>query len=85
MTEEKKAYYRSRQAFEPEAGGAYENEGGGTFRCLKSYRWLYDRSTAVMQNVKSGWTFTAHGIGIYKDGRIDWDYSTDGHFGEVTA
>ena len=38
-----------------------------------------------MKNIKSGWTFMAHGIGIYIDSRIDWDYSTGGRFEEVTA
>lgn len=33
-----------------------------------------------MVNVLSGWSFLAHGVGIYPDGRIDWDYSTDGRF-----
>ena len=33
-----------------------------------------------MVNVRSGWSFLAHGVGIYPDGRIDWDYSTDGRF-----
>lgn len=35
---------------------------------------------AVMQNTKSGWQLFAHGIGIYPDGTIDWDYSTGGRF-----
>ena len=26
------------------------------------------------------WHFRAHGVGIYPDGRIDWDYSTAGQF-----
>ena len=29
---------------------------------------------------ESGWTFKAHGLGMYSDGRIDWDYSTGGRF-----
>ena len=70
-------YRDSRKAFRPEVGGVYENQGGGIFRCLKSGR---DRSK--MQNVRSGWTFQAHGVGVYADGRIDWDYSTGGVFVE---
>ena len=78
-----KDYYNSRKAFMPEAGGIYENEGGGIFRCLGAAHWIYD--AVIMQNVISGWTFKAHGVGIYKDGRIDWDYSTDGYFAEAQA
>lgn len=75
-----KDYYNSRKSFIPEAGGVYENEGGGIFRCLRIDAY---RQTAVMRNERSGWTFDAHGVGIYKDGRIDWDYSTGGFFAEV--
>ena len=78
MTEEKKAYYKTRKPFTPEIGGVYENEGGGVFRCLGAAHWIYD--AVIMQNIRSGWTFKAHGVGIYKDGRIDWNYSTDGYF-----
>ena len=77
-----KDYYNSRKAFTPETGGVYENESGGIFRCLRIDTY---RQTAVMRNERSGWTFKAHGVGIYKDGRIDWDYSTDGYFSEAQA
>ena len=77
-----KEYRDSRKAFWPEAGGVYENEGGGIFRCLKLSSW---NGTAQMQNVRSGWTFDAHGVGIYKDGLIEWDYSTGGFFAEMGA
>lgn len=66
----------NRKSFTPAEGEIYENEGGGAFRCL--YR--NSKYEAVMRNIGSGWTFTAHGIGIYDDGKIDWDYSTGGHF-----
>lgn len=78
-----KEYRATRRGFRPEVGGVYENEGGGTFRCTALFHWLYN--AAVMQNVKSGWTFRANGIGIYEDGRIDWDYSTGGHFEEAAS
>ncbi|MBR2532509.1 MAG: hypothetical protein IKE56_07595 [Lachnospiraceae bacterium] len=78
-----KDYYNSRRRFDPVKGEVYENEGGGTFRCLGAAHWIY--GAVIMQNVRSGWTFKAHGVGIYKDGRIDWDYSTDGYFAEVQA
>lgn len=77
-----KDYYNSRKSFVPETGRLYENEGGGIFRCLQVD---YYRQTASMRNERSGWTFDAHGVGIYKDGRIDWDYSTGGFFAEMEA
>lgn len=80
MTSEKRAYYETRHAFRPKVGHVYENEGGGSFRCIDLFNFFYN--DAVMRNVKSGWTFVAHGVGIYEDGRIDWDYSTGGYFAE---
>ena len=73
-------YRDSRRTFQPEVGGLYENEAGGIFRCSSVSRWT--PGTATMRNERSGWTFEAHGIGVYKDGRIDWDYSTGGYFAE---
>ena len=75
-----KEYRDSRKTYQPEVGGLYENEAGGIFRCSNVSRWT--PGVATMRNERSGWTFEAHGIGIYKDGRIDWDYSTDGYFAE---
>ncbi len=66
-----------RKRFNPEPRRVYSNAGGGTYTCLAN---LDDQGTAVMQNSVSGWTLTAHGIGVYEDGSIDWDYSTGGHF-----
>lgn len=80
MTEEKRAYYATRQTVTLNPRIVYENEGGGFYRCLSSDPTV---DIAIMQNIKSGWMFVAHGIGIYIDGRIDWDYSTGGRFEEV--
>lgn len=66
-----------REKFTPEKGKIYQNEGGGTFRCLEA-----SESQIIMQNVASKWTLFAHGCGIYENGSIDWDYSTGGHFAE---
>ena len=82
MKEEMRRYYATRQRFTPERGRVYENQGGGTYRCLHAGGFL-PACMAVMQNVASGWTFTAHDCGIYEDGRMDWDFSTDGRFEEV--
>ena len=64
-----------REKFMPETGKVYQNEGGGTYRCIEA-----SDAQVIMQNTKSGWTLNAHGCGIYEDGTIDWDYSTGGHF-----
>lgn len=72
-----------RTKFTPRQGDTYRNRGGGSFRCLRSCAMHIH--SAVMQNAASGWTFTAHGCGIYEDGTIDWDYSTGGRFEEVIA
>lgn len=71
-----------RTHFTPETGKTYRNAGGGTFRCLSV---LLTPGRAIMQNVASGWTFTAVGCGRYENDTIDWDYSVGGYFREVTA
>ena len=72
---------RTRTPFSPEPGAVYENAGGGRYLCEKLLHGSH--FNAWMVNVKSGWSFLAHGVGRYPDGRIDWDYSTGGRFGEV--
>lgn len=69
----------NRQKFIPKYGQVYQNAGGGTYKCVGAYD---DNYSAKFQNVASGWTLHAHGVGIYEDGSIDWDYSTGGHFSE---
>lgn len=69
---------KKRTKFTPEQGQTYTNAGGGTFRCLSSGQ----DGEAVMQNVASLWTLTAHGCGLYEDGTMDWDYSTGGYFAQ---
>lgn len=65
-----------RERITPEEGKVYTNKGGGEFLCLTSYHG----GDACMRNVKSGWTFMAHGVQQYENGTIEWDYSTGGHF-----
>lgn len=69
-----------RTPFSPEPGQIYSlaSESGGEFYCERLQHG--SAFNAWMVNVRSGWRFLAHGIGIYPDGRIDWDYSTDGRF-----
>ena len=73
---ERLRYFKTRKPLWMEPGKMYVLQNGmSAFRCLRAF----DRD-AVLQNLTSGWTFLAHGCGVYEDGRIDWDYSTDGHF-----
>lgn len=67
-----------------EVGKTYKNRGGGTFVCLEVGGFLRP-GDAIVQNVASGWTCTAHGVTQYEDGAIEWDYSTGGRFMEVPA
>lgn len=70
----------NRAPFSPIPGQIYElaSPSGGRFYCenLQSS----SQYNAWMVNTLSGWQFLAHGVGIYPDGRIDWDYSTHGQF-----
>lgn len=68
----KKEYYATRKAINCELGHVYENEGGGAYICL-SRSMVHGSYT--FENVKSGWRLTAYGVGVYVDGKIDWDYS----------
>lgn len=71
---------KTRAPFSPEPGKIYElaSPSGGRFYCeSRPSCSLFD---AWLINVRSGWYFLAHGVGIYPDGRIDWDYSTAGQF-----
>lgn len=40
----------------------------------------YDSHAARVRSTITGWTMTIHGINMYEDGSIDWDFSTNGIF-----
>lgn len=66
-----------------ESGRVYRNRGGGEYMCVTP-TWLdYPAGEARMRNVKPGWTFRAHGIQMYPDGTIEWDYSSGGYSDET--
>lgn len=82
------------KSIQPAVGEVYTNRGGGRFKCVAQVEpdtGLYyhgggsSNTSAVMQNIKSGWTFTAKGIIQYVDGTIEWDHSVGGRFEEVSA
>ena len=68
-----------RKSFVPVPGHTYCNEGGGSYKCISVSPLTGD---ARLRNVISGWTFDAHGVGIYPNGSIDWDWSKNGCFEE---
>ncbi len=67
----------NRKSFTPQPGTGYKNQGGGIFDCIATTE---QSDVFIMRNRASGWTFNAHGVGIYEDNSIDWNYSTNGHF-----
>ena len=64
-------------------GSIIENANIATpFRVLKHVPTPYSPDTYVLQNLFTGWTFIAHGIILYHDGKVEWDFSTEGRFEE---
>lgn len=75
----------NRKRITPQPGKVYTLKSNNSiitsiFRCLEA-----QSGVAVMQNLASGWTFKAHGVGQYDDGEIDWDFSTRGHFEDTPS
>ncbi|MDE6021565.1 MAG: hypothetical protein K2H01_11295 [Ruminococcus sp.] len=68
---------RNRLHFTPVVGQIYKNKNGQHYECLGVDDTL---DFACMVNIVSHWRFTAHGIGIYEDNTIDWDFSSSGFF-----
>ena len=67
-----------REKFTPCVGEEYVNEGNGiVYRCIECFE---DQTEAILRSNESGWKFKAHGLAMYTDGMIDWDFSTGGHF-----
>jgi len=50
------------------------------YLCMGHRFDTYSDSTYVLMNVDSRWRFIAHGVNMYSDGSIDWDFSTHGYF-----
>lgn len=64
-------------ALQPAPGDFYDNRNGQTYQCIAPGEEPF---SAVMENVKSGWRFTAHRIVVWPDGYIEWGFSTSGRF-----
>lgn len=73
--------HKNRLAFTPVPNCPYvmANSLQSVVACVASFA----DNSAIMVNMKSGWQCMAHGIGMYDDGTIDWDYSTGGRFVEI--
>jgi hypothetical protein len=63
----------TRRKFMPKERHFYQNKDGRIYQCIHAQP---EKGTAIMKDINSGWTLQAHGCGIYRDGTIDWDYST---------
>lgn len=67
-----------RKYITPIYGNLYENKNGAVYRCVSV---CYDGDhSAMMRRIKDGWTILCHGIQQYPDGKIEWNYSTGGHW-----
>lgn len=75
----------SRKYIKLTPGEVYRNRNGKDYRCMTLTCLPYKEGEERMQNVKTGWTFRAHGVQTYEDGTIEWDYSTGGYFDEHAA
>lgn len=60
----------------------YRNRNGKDYICITPSYLPCKEGEEKMRNMETGWTFRAHGIILYDDGTIEWDYSTGGHFEE---
>lgn len=58
-------------------GQVYTNISGVKYICTDVYG-----KDARFTQIDSHWTFVAHSVRMYDDGRIDWWYSTGGHFND---
>lgn len=60
---------------EIEVGKIYQNRNGKLYLCKN-----IAGENATMERTTDHWTLVAHGIRLYEDGTIEWNYSTGGHW-----
>lgn len=66
--------------------GKYYNLVGHAEKNLLVLRKVADPYSEFTYRVRSsttGWTMTIHGVNMYSDGSIDWDFSTNGYYTEM--
>jgi len=76
--------------FIPVVGQVYTNRGGGEYRCTGNFSYSDEERkqrslalgehTAYMERITDNWTLCTHGVILYADGTIEWNYSTGEHF-----
>ena len=69
----------------PEIGQIYSLKNGGEYRCIQVSdvdRVEQGECSAVLVRDKDGWTLTAHGLQKNANGKVEWDYSTGGHWSD---
>lgn len=64
------------RAQELTVGQVYRNRNGWDYKCLRNV----EPGVVELERVSDGWTLLAHGICMYEDGRIEWDYSAGGRW-----
>ncbi len=69
-----------RKYFVPTVNSVYRNRNGQEYRCTSVVENGNAETTAYFTRLSDGWSLTAHGPLIYKDGTIEWNYSTGGHW-----
>ena len=53
---------------------------GYVLECIRVFGDNYSAYCARVRSIVTGWTMDLHGINVYEDGSIDWDFSTHGIF-----
>lgn len=58
-----------------------DDHHGKVLECIgRCYNDEYSKYTCWIRSTVTGWTMKCHGINMYPDGTIDWDFSTNGYF-----
>ena len=66
-----------------EVGSLYKlhDRDGYVLECLRVMSDdYYSPYSARVRSTITGWTMDIHGVNMYEDGSIDWDFSTNGYF-----
>lgn len=81
-TDERGKFLMTSRYFVPVVGQIYRNRNGNQYLCLAvAPHSLPQDTTASFQRISDGWTLVAHGVQVYeRDGTIEWNYSTGGHW-----
>lgn len=61
---------------------AYHGRGGGK-TCLLVWRENDDGSYKIRSSI-TGWTMDIYDVCVYPDGTIDWSYSRDCYYTDIT-